>query len=72
LYSIVPFGGRSIILVGDLGQLPLILDRPAYACEGHAKELWNLFRIVVTLDTMFRKDMDKAMIKTFLTSANEC
>jgi hypothetical protein len=54
--SIVPFGGRSIILVGDLGQLPPIMDRPTYACEGHAKELWNLFTIVVTLDTMFRQD----------------
>ena len=52
----VPFGGRSIILVGDLGQLPPVMDKPAYACEGHAKELWNLFITVVTLDTIFRQD----------------
>jgi len=54
------FGGRSIILVGDLGQLPPIMDIPTYACEGHEKELWNLFTIVVTLDIMF---IDKEMIR---------
>jgi hypothetical protein len=27
----------------------------AYACEVHAKELWNLFKIVVTLDTMLNQ-----------------
>ena len=58
----VPFGGRSIILVGDLGQLPPVMDKPVYACEGHVKEIWNLFSTVVTLDTVFRK-MDKAKIK---------
>ena len=52
----VPFGGRSIILVGDLGQLPPVMDKPVYACEGHVKEIWNLFSIVVTLDTVFRQD----------------
>ena len=52
----VSFGGISIILVGDLGQLPPVMDRPAYACEGHAKELWNLFTTVVTLDTVYRQD----------------
>ena len=51
----VSFGGISIILVGDLGQLPPVMDRPTYACEGHAKELWNLFTTFVTLDTVYRK-----------------
>ena len=27
----IPFGGRSIILVGDLGQLPPVMDKPVYA-----------------------------------------
>ena len=31
------FGGRSIILVGDLRQLAPVLDKPIYACEGIAK-----------------------------------
>ena len=33
----IPFGGRSIILVDDLGQLPLVKDKPVYALEGIAK-----------------------------------
>ena len=50
----IPFGGRSIILVGDLGQLPPVMDKPVYASEGIAKELWNTFTTVVTLDIVFR------------------
>jgi hypothetical protein len=34
--SMVPSRCRSIILVGDLGQLPHVLYRPTYACKGHA------------------------------------
>ena len=33
----IPFGGRSIILVGDLGQLMPIMDKPLYALEGIEK-----------------------------------
>ena len=35
----IPFGGRSIILVGDLKQLPHVMDKNPYALEGIAKEL---------------------------------
>ena len=35
--SNVPFARRSIILVGDLGQLPPIMDKPAYASDSLAK-----------------------------------
>ena len=35
----IPFGGRSIILVGDLGQLPHAMDKPLYAYKGITKEL---------------------------------
>lgn len=54
--SNVPFGGRSIILVGDLGQLPPIMDKQAYASDGPAKELWKTFRTIVTLEIVFRED----------------
>ena len=54
----VIFGGRSIILVGDLGQLPPILDEIIYACERIAKELWNSFT-TVTLDTKMEKEINK-------------
>ena len=52
----IPFGGRSIILVGDLGQLPPVMDNPVYASKGIAKELGNTFTIVMTLDTVFRQN----------------
>lgn len=48
-----PFGGRSIILVGDLGQLPPVRDKPLYVGNTAGKVLWNKFNIVVTLDTIF-------------------
>ena len=50
-----PFGGRSIILVGDLGQLPPVKDKPLYAGNTVGKVLWKKFNIVVTLDTIFRQ-----------------
>ena len=36
-----PFGGRSMILVGDLGQLPLVRDKPLYAGNTVGKILWK-------------------------------
>ena len=49
-----PFGCRSIILVGDLGQFPPVRDKPMYASKTTGKVLWEKFNIVVTLDTIFR------------------
>ena len=33
----IPFGGRSIILVGDLRQLLPVMDKAVYASKGLAK-----------------------------------
>ena len=33
----IPFGGRSTILVGDLGQFPPVMDKLVYASKGIAK-----------------------------------
>ena len=63
--SNVPFGGRSIILISDLGQLPLVMDKTLYACEGPAIELWNLFTKFVTLDMVFRQDGQRNDQKCF-------
>ncbi|XP_059074747.1 uncharacterized protein LOC131874842 [Cryptomeria japonica] len=49
------FGGVSIILVGDLAQLPPIMDKPIYASHSTALSLWHSFTTVVTLDTIFRQ-----------------
>ena len=46
----------SIILVGDLGQLPIVNDRPAYDSNRRAKFLWQEFKTIVTLDKIFRQD----------------
>ncbi|XP_057862172.2 ATP-dependent DNA helicase PIF1-like [Cryptomeria japonica] len=50
-----PFGGVSIILVGDLRQLPPVMDKPLYASHSTALALWCSFQTVVTLDTSFRQ-----------------
>ncbi|XP_057844214.2 ATP-dependent DNA helicase PIF1-like [Cryptomeria japonica] len=47
------FGGLSIILIGDLGQLPPIMDKPIYASQSIALNLWRSFKTVVTLHTVF-------------------
>jgi hypothetical protein len=48
-----PFDGRSIILVGDLGQLPPDKDNPLYVGNTSGKVLYKKFNIVFTLDTIF-------------------
>ena len=60
-----PFGGRSIILVGDLGQLPPIRDKPMYVGKTTSKVLWEKFNIVVTLDTIFRQQCDDPKQSSF-------
>ena len=61
----ISFGGRSIILVGDLGQFTFVMDKLVYAYEGLAKGLWNSFTIVVILDIVFRQDGQRNEEKCF-------
>ncbi|XP_057833467.2 uncharacterized protein LOC131044209 [Cryptomeria japonica] len=49
------FGGLSMILVGDLGQLLPVMDKPAYASHSTTLNLWRSFTIVVKLHTVFRQ-----------------
>ena len=51
----IHFGGRSIILTGDLAQLPPVLDKPLYAVHLDALAIWRQFRTVVILQTIFRQ-----------------
>ena len=44
-----------MILVGDLGQLPPVKDKPLYIGNTAGRVLWKYFRKVVTLDTIFRQ-----------------
>ena len=67
----VPFGGRSLILVGDLGQLPPVRDKPLYVGNTAGRVLWKDFRKVVTLDTIFRQqgtDPNQVKFKRLLTN----
>ena len=52
---IIPFGGRSIILVGDLCKMPFVMDKPINISKGHAKELRISLTKIVTLDTVFQQ-----------------
>ncbi|XP_059070854.1 uncharacterized protein LOC131028544 [Cryptomeria japonica] len=49
------FGGRSIILFGDLGQLPPVKDIPMYASTSYGGTLWRSFITVITLKKTFRQ-----------------
>lgn len=45
-----PFGDRSMILVCDLGQLPLVKGKAFYVGRLVVKFLWKRFNIVANLD----------------------
>ncbi|XP_059064477.1 ATP-dependent DNA helicase RRM3-like [Cryptomeria japonica] len=50
------FEGISMILVGDLAQLPPVKDRVAYESKRCARILWEEFKTIVTLRRIFRQD----------------
>ena len=56
--SDMPFGGISVILIGDFAQLPPVGDRPLFAPEGkgsHGHTLYQLFNKVIILDQVIRQ-----------------
>ena len=53
-----PFGGRSIILVCDLGQLPPVKDIPMYVGASCGNTLWRTFDTFITLSMVFRQQGD--------------
>ena len=51
----MPFGGCSIILVGDFGQLPPVKDIPMYAGSFVGTALWHTFDTFITLEFFFQQ-----------------
>ena len=51
----IPFGGSSIILLGDFTQLPHVKDIPMYAGSSIGTTLWHTFDTFITLETIFRQ-----------------
>ena len=51
----IPFGGCSIILLGDFEQFPHVKDIPMYAGSSVGTALWRTFDTFITLKTIFRQ-----------------
>ena len=65
LQSTIPFGGCSIILLGDFGQLPHVKDIPMYAGSSVGTALWCTFDTFITLETIFRQAGNSASQNSF-------
>ena len=68
------FLGISVILVGDLGQLPPVRDKVAYDIRRRAKILWEEFKIVVTLEKVYRQngeDLEQTKFRQLLTNLRD-
>ena len=77
-YAEEPFGGRSIILIGDYAQLPPVSDIPMYAKTSSIKsesvlrglQLYQLFNHFIRLRQNMRQgDEDQLLFRNILTNA---
>ena len=52
-YCTIPFGGCSVILLGDFKQLPHVKDIPMYVVSSIGTTLWSTFDTFIKLNTIF-------------------
>lgn len=60
----IDFGGLSVIFVGDLMQLPPVMDRPIFAVDGkkelsrliRCSPIWKEFKLLELIEVMRQKD----------------
>ena len=64
----IPFGGCSIILLGESGQLPPVKYIPMYANSSRGNALWRTFNTFVTLSTIFANKVI-ALLKLHVTNS---
>ena len=65
LQSTIPFGGCSIILLGDFRQLPFVKYIPMYAGSSVGTALWHTFDTFIMLEKNFRQAGNSSSQTTF-------
>ena len=62
----IPFGGCSIILLGDFRKFPPVKEIPMYAGSYIGTSLWHTFHTFITLEMIFRQQGNSPSQTAFL------
>ena len=76
-FSMLPFGGKAILLVGDPAQLPPVMGTSLWTKTFKSKEhrdgwtLYQLYRNVVKLNIVVRQNEEQDRFKEFLNNLRD-